>query len=319
MDHVTRDGLDQSLLQALQTDGRAPFSRIARDLGVSERTVARRYQRLRAHGLRVVGQPVPSRLGLTRWLLRMHCTPDAAGTIADALARRPDTSWVTLASGGTELYCALNARTAEDRDALLLRKLPRNPHVLSVSAHCMMRIFVGETSTWHGTRFAPQAAAPAVDSGAAAATPLSLDATDRALFTELARDARVPLPELAAATGRSPSSVQRHLDRLRSEGALSLAVDFDPRILGFHMATRLWMNVAPAHLRTVGEALATHPQIAFAAAVTGTSNLVANGVFRDPAELYDYIDRCIGPLPGIQTMETAPTLREVKRLTPAIP
>lgn len=319
MDHVTFDDLDQRLLQALQLDGRSHFSRIARDLDVSERTIARRYQRLRARGLRIVGQPVPSRLGLTRWLLRLHCTPDAAGTIAEALARRPDTSWVTLASGGTELYCALNARTADDRDALLLRKLPRTPHVLSVSAHCMMRIFVGETSTWHATRFPAPDTAPAVDSGALACTPLSLDATDRTLFTELARDARAPLPELAAATGRSPSSVQRHLDRLRAEGALSLAVDFDPRLLGYHLATRLWMNVSPAHLRTVGESLATHPQIAFAAAITGTSNLVANGIFRDPAQLYDYIDQHIGPLPGIQTVETAPTLREVKRLAPAVP
>ncbi|MFJ2766340.1 Lrp/AsnC family transcriptional regulator [Streptomyces sp. NPDC087300] len=319
MDHDSLDELDQRLLQALQLDGRAPFSRIARDLDVSERTVARRFQRMRPRGLRIVGQPVVSRLGLTRWLLRLHCTPDAAGTIADALARRPDTSWVTLASGGTELYCALNARNADERNALLLDRLPRTPQVVSVSAHCMMRIFVGATSTWHATRFGPHDLTPAVDSGAGQAPPLSLDATDRVLFTELAKDGRATLPELAAATGRSPSSVQRHLDRLRGEGALVFAVDFDPQLLGFHMATRIWLNVMPKHLRTVGEALATHPQIAFAAAITGASNLVASGIFRGPGDLYDYVDRHIGGLPGIQGIETAPTLREVKRLAPAVP
>ncbi|MFD7491159.1 Lrp/AsnC family transcriptional regulator [Streptomyces sp. NPDC059832] len=318
MDRDTMDDLDQHLLRALQLDGRAPFSRIARDRSVSERTVARRYQRLRALGLRIIGQPVSSRLGLSRWLLRLHCTPDAAGTIAEALARRPDTSWVTLASGGTELYCAFNARTAEERNALLLGKLPRTPRVLSVSAHCMMRIFVGATSTWHATRFEPQGTAAAVDSGSSTAAPLGLDATDHILFTELARDGRATLPELAAAAGRSPSSVQRHLDRLRGEGALNLSVDFDPQLLGYHMATRIWLNVAPAHLRIVGETLATHSQIAFAAAITGTSNLVASGIFRDPADLYDYIDQRISRLPGIQSIETAPTLREVKRLAPAV-
>ncbi|MFD7064209.1 Lrp/AsnC family transcriptional regulator [Streptomyces sp. NPDC059906] len=316
MDSGALDQLDPQLLEALQLDGRTPFSRLALRLDVSERTVARRYQRLRSLGLRIVGQPVPDRLGLVRWLLRLRCTPDAAGTIADALARRPDTTWVTLASGGTELYCAVNTRSTDERNALLLRKLPRTPHVLSVSAHCMMRIFVGTTSTWHATRFRP--ASPAVDSGAPA-TPLTLDATDRVLFAELARDGRATLPELAAAAGRSPSSVQRHLDRLRTEGALSFSVDFDPELLGYHMATQLWLDVAPAHLRTVGETLATHPAIAFAAAITGPSNLVASGVFRTPADLYDYIDRHIGPLPGIQSIETAPTLREVKRLAPALP
>ncbi|WP_405803034.1 Lrp/AsnC family transcriptional regulator [Streptomyces sp. NBC_01187] len=326
MDSVDLDALDQDLLEALQFDGRAPFSHLARRLGVSERTVARRYQRLRGLGLRIVGRPNPTRLGLVRWLLRLRCTPDAAGTIADALARRPDTSWVTLASGGTELYCAVNTRTSDERNALLLHKLPRTPHVLSVSAHCMMRTFVGATSTWHATRFRP--ATPAVDSAVTPADavdsgtrvgPLSLDATDRTLFAELARDGRATLPELSKATGRSPSSVQRHLERLRGEDALDLSVDFDPQLLGYHMSTQIWLNVAPAHLRTVGETLAGHPAIAFAAAITGTSNLVASGVFRTPADLYDYIDRRIGPLPGIQNLETTPTLREVKRLAPALP
>ncbi|MFH8369768.1 Lrp/AsnC family transcriptional regulator [Streptomyces sp. NPDC018031] len=318
MDPGALDELGQRLLEALQHDGRAPFSRIARQLDVSERTVARRYQRLRGMGLRIVGQPNTARLGLVRWLLRLHCTPDAAGTIAEALARRTDTSWVTLASGGTELYCALNTRTADERNALLLEKLPRTPKVLSVSAHCMMRIFVGATSTWHATRFGAAPHEAPVDSGSAR-SPLPLDATDRVLFAELARDGRATLPELSAAAGRSPSSVQRHLERLRAEGALDLLVDFDPQLLGYHMTTRLWLNVAPAHLRTVGEALATHSAIAFAAAITGTSNLVASGVFRTPADLYDYIDRHIGPLPGILSIETAPTLRELKRLAPALP
>ncbi|MBB5938781.1 Lrp/AsnC family transcriptional regulator [Streptomyces zagrosensis] len=318
MDSSALGEADQHLLHLLQLDGRAPFSHLAHCLEVSERTVARRYQRLRTLGLRIVGQPVPARLGLTRWLVRLHCTPDAAGTIAKALARRSDTSWVTLASGGTELYCAVTTRTADERDALLLHKLPRTPHVLSVGAHCMMRIFAGATSTWHGSRLLPATSAGAVDSGART-PPLKLDATDRTLFTELAADGRATLPELGAATGRSPSSVQRHLERLRGEGALCFAVDFDPVLLGYHMSTRLWMRVAPAHLRTVGETLATHPEIPFAAAVTGTSNLVASGVFRDAHELYDYLDQRIGPLPGIQSIETAPVLREIKRLAPTIP
>ncbi|MGW1280384.1 Lrp/AsnC family transcriptional regulator [Streptomyces tsukubensis] len=304
------DRLDELLLRALQLDGRAHFSGIARDLGVSERTLGRRYRRLCALGLRVVGRPVASRLGLTRWLLRLHCAPDAAGTVAEALARRPETSWVTLAAGGSELYCAVDVRAADGSDAPLLRKLSRTPQVLSMSAHCMLHVFAGATSTWHATRFRPEHTAPAADSGA----PLPLDAADRTLFIELSRDGRASVPELAAAAGLSPSSVRRRLDRLRDGGALSFGVDFDPRLTGYHLITRLWLDVSPACLHTVGRALAADPRIAFAAAVTGDANLVASGVFRDPAELYTYIDRDVGPLPGVHTLRTAPTLREVKRL-----
>lgn len=48
MDSVTLDPVDLRLLHALQIDGRAAFSRIADVLGVSDRTVARRFGRLRA-------------------------------------------------------------------------------------------------------------------------------------------------------------------------------------------------------------------------------------------------------------------------------
>ncbi|MFJ8435970.1 AsnC family transcriptional regulator [Kitasatospora sp. NPDC094019] len=319
MDRDTVDELDQHLLRALQLDGRAPFSRIAREHDVSERTVARRYRRLRGLGLRIVGRPVSNRLGLSRWLLRLHCAPPATATIAEDLARRSDTSWVTLTADSTELYCALDAPTADEPATLLLEKLLRTPQVLTAGAHRMLHVFVGATSTWHSTRYGPRNTAAAAHSPAPPTTPLDVDTTDRILFQELARDGRATLPELAAAAHRSPSSIQRHLDRLRDAGALNLSVDFDPRLLGYRTATRIRLNVAPAHLRTVGEALATHPQIAFAAATTGTSNLVANGIFRDPAELYDYLHHRIGPLPGIHHTETAMTLREIKRLalTPA--
>ncbi|WKU42939.1 Lrp/AsnC family transcriptional regulator [Streptomyces sp. VNUA116] len=322
MGSVTLDAVDQGLLRALQLDGRAAFSLIARQLGVSERTVGRRYGALRTLGLRVVGQPVPARLGMTRWLLRIQCTPDSAGTIAGALARRADTSWISLASGGTELYCAVTTPGPHERDALLLDKLPRTPHLVQISAHCLLRLFTDITSTWYATGIpfrrrgtgaggAPPPRCDVIDLTA----PLGLDDIDHALVAALAEDGRAGLPELAAAAGCSPSSIQRRLQRLRSQGALGFCVDFAPRHLGYHLMTHLWLRVAPGELSAIGRALASHPEIAFAAATTGPHNLVASGVFRGDHDLYDYLDRRIGSLAGVQAIETAPILREVKRLT----
>ena len=50
------DAVDRQIVHAMQVDGRAPFSRWRRSLGVSEQTVARRWRRLRADGVvRVLG------------------------------------------------------------------------------------------------------------------------------------------------------------------------------------------------------------------------------------------------------------------------
>jgi DNA-binding Lrp family transcriptional regulator len=50
----------------------------------------------------------------------------------------------------------------------------------------------------------------------------------------------------------------------------------------------------------------------FAAATTGATNLVATVICPDMAGLYDYLTRRIGPLPGVERVETAPALRHVK-------
>lgn len=62
--NLSFDHLDRCLIQALQFDGRVPFSRIAEVLGVSDQTVSRRYTRLRTAGLiRVIGLTDPAVLG----------------------------------------------------------------------------------------------------------------------------------------------------------------------------------------------------------------------------------------------------------------
>ena len=125
------DELDRGLVHALQLDGRVPFARIAEVLEVSEHTVARRYRRLRTAGvLRVVGAVDGFRLGYASWTVRLRCTPDAAGAIAVALARRSDTFWVHVLSGGTEISCNLQAGSDAERDGFLLEKLPGTRRVL---------------------------------------------------------------------------------------------------------------------------------------------------------------------------------------------
>lgn len=110
------DDLDRALVHALQIDGRASFRQIAEVVGTSEHTIARRYRRLRLQGLlRVVGMLDGTRFGQTSWAVRLVCTPDAAGPVAEALARREDTVWVRLLSGGTEIACGVPVRRGRGR------------------------------------------------------------------------------------------------------------------------------------------------------------------------------------------------------------
>jgi DNA-binding Lrp family transcriptional regulator len=233
--------------------------------------------------------------------------------VADALARRADTSWVSLTSGGTEITCITRTRDRDETDSLLLHKLPRTPRIISVSAHCLLRAVAG-THGWPGRTSAlttPEVErlrwrAPAADG------PTELD---ERLLPVLAEDGRADHPTLAKATGWSESTVRRRLDQLRHNELLYFDVDVDPLLIGYASETILWLTVAPASLGAVAETLATHPEIAYAAATTGPSNLVAFAVCRDHGALYDYLATRLGAVPGLRHVESAPVIRRTKRST----
>ncbi|MGK5674463.1 Lrp/AsnC family transcriptional regulator [Micromonospora sp. URMC 106] len=317
MDPLTLDELDRQLAHALQIDGRAPFSQIAAVLGTSDRTIARRYRRLRSAGaLRVVGLPHAAALGHVDWLVRMRCTPDAAVPVATALARRADTSWVTLLSGGTEITCITRTRAQTAEGELLLQKLPRSPRITTVTAHCMLRAVAG-TNGWPGRTAAlepAQVAAlrPAPEAAAPPGERITLTTADNHLLTALAKDGRASNPSLAAATGWSETTVRRRIAQLHRSDVLYFDVEIEPALFGYTAEAMLWLTVAPAALTAVTRALATHPQIGYAAATTGPANVAASVICQDLTELYEYLANGIGALPGVSRAETAPVVRRVK-------
>ncbi|WP_439384293.1 Lrp/AsnC family transcriptional regulator [Amycolatopsis lexingtonensis] len=308
------DDLDRRLAHALQLDGRASFSTIASVLGVSDQTVARRYRKLRSSGvLRVVGVPEVAPLGQVHWLIRLGCVPDAAAAIAAALARRDDTQWVSLMSGGTEIVCFIRAPLREETDGLLLGQLPKTPRVVSMTAYRLLRRFAGGPAGWPGRSSALSAAEVAALRRPPASTVYRPEPGDPALLAALAHDGRADMSTLAAASGRSESTVRRRLEALRTSGALYFDVEVDAALLGYPLTATLWLTVAPSALESAGQALATHPQVAFAAATTGPANLVANVGCRDDAALYSYLADDLGGLPGVRQVETAPMIRTLKR------
>jgi DNA-binding Lrp family transcriptional regulator len=311
------DLLDTQLLHALQLDGRAPFSTIAEVLGVSDQTIARRYSRLHdARRLRVRGLSDAQRLRDTRWIVRVQCTPNAAAAAADALARRPDTSWISLTSGGTEIVCVVRTASGEQDNRLLLQTLPRNRFVVAMTAHCVLHTFFGDPAglinklgSLSKAQVARLRRPPVVDADG----PVSLSAVDRKLLALLEHDGRATFAELAAATDASQTTVRRRLAELRANGTLYFDVDFDQALLDLHVRAMVWLSVAPSQLAAVGEALSGHPETAYVAATTGASNLYASVVCADTAALYTYLTTRIARLTGIERIETVPIVRSVKR------
>ncbi|GAA2625123.1 Lrp/AsnC family transcriptional regulator [Streptomyces axinellae] len=319
---------DMALVHALQVNGRASFREIADALGISDQTAARRWSRLRSAGrLRVLGLTDPLRLGDSIWLVRVRCTPDAATSLGEAMARRPDTTWVHLSSGGTEINCSVRTRGPGLEESLLLQKLPRTPQVVDVSAHCSLHMFFGRHLSPINKRGplspAQVAALTPPDAPAERATesapPVTLDDSDRHLLDLLARDGRAAPADLATATGLSPSTVRRRIAELRAAGALYFDVEYHADVLQQSFRAALWLEIDPSHLAEAGATLAAHPEVAFATAVTGTANLYASIDTTTAQSFYRYLTESVAALPGLRHTATSPTHRTLKGPGPYLP
>ena len=313
------DDVDRQLLHALIIAPRAPFKLLGDVIGVSDQTVARRYRRLaQAADLRVHGAVNGQRAGWVDWLVRIQASPGSAERIAATLARRPDTRWVRLFSGGAEITCTLQARTPEQPTALFLRGLPGSRHVTGITAHSILHIFspVGY-SGYAGALDDAQAAAlraPADETPPEAGpTPAAVRPEDESLLAALARDGRTPVSELAAATHWHESTVRRRLAELQRAGVLYFDLDVNEEILGISARVMMWLSVEPAHLDAAGRALSAHAEVPFVAATTGPTNLVVSAVFGDTAQLYAYLTTRLTGIPGLRSVETAPVIATVKR------
>lgn len=311
------DSLDVQLIYALQLDGRAPFSLIGEVLGVSDQTIARRYNRLRSAGLlRVRGLIEPDLVGLTSWIIRVQCTPNAAAPVAEALARRPDTAFVSLISGGTEVTCSIRTRAGEDSSHLLLDALPRSRGVNGISAQCVLHTYFGGVLSLvnKSGRLTPDQVAalqpPALEPRVTEGTRVTEG--DGALLAALGLDGRTTYSDLAASTGWSQTTVRRRITDLRDSGMLYFDVDFHPSLLDITARAMVWLTVSPAQLDAAGRAMAGHPETAYVAATTGTANLYAAVMCPSTEALYTYLTGSIAQLPGLQQVETILAMRTVK-------
>lgn len=290
------DALDAQILHALELSPRVSFRRIAGVVGASEQTVARRYQRLRRAGVvRVVGLVNPQVYGEAQWIARIRAKPDRISQLGDALARRPEVTHANILSGWTELVCVIRAPVGENREGLLLQQLPRTTSVIDVSVDLVLHAF-GQPATaqWtgYGHKLSSEQAHQILGEPITQVVPgrlITPTAQDRPLLDALAEDGRATQALLAERTGWSMARVARRVAALEAAGTLVYDVDVLGERLGFHLNAMLWLTIAPQHIHRVGEQIAAHDEVAFAAAVGGRNNLMAVVICRDADDLYRYL------------------------------
>lgn len=308
----TLDDTDRRIAAALLASPRASWRDVAYSLELSERTVLRRAAPLYADGtLRATAVLNPAYVpDVIPLALRIRCRPTKIQQVARALSRRSDTTWVDVLGSGDEISAVFFLDGPEARNSLLLRDLPATDAVRSWDAYTLLRVFPN-AFRWTAGLLSPEQTERLMPAAPIAPpTPLAID---DALIRALIEDGRATYTDLARRAGTTPLTARRRLDTIVRGQVVRLATEVDLALLGIHAEALLWITVQPGALGETAQILSNHPQVRFAAATTGSANLLVAVAAADLNALYEFLTTTIGPVSQIAGVEITPLLATAKR------
>ena len=321
------DDIDRRIIHALGYDIRMPFAKIGAALGMAEQTVARRYQAMVRGGVLQCTALIDSlALGVSQAILRITPVPGSGATLASALGRHPDMSWVNLTS--SQVMAVHRPKSATERDQMVTDQLPKTSLVQSISSHTVVRRYpLGARMPSFPELFSPDQidglkevaeerfsviTERERDERSRRAT-LQLDADDQKLVTMLEGDARLSYAKIADNLGWTPARAAGRLRELVDSGVVYLDLDVSLPQLGVTLAAIIWGKVPVRHLDAAGSAVGSLPEVPFVCATTGTTNLMASALCRDTSHLYEVMTAGFGDLAGVDDIEVTPVVRQIKQ------
>ena len=308
------DDLDRRIVAALQADPRGSWSQLGAVVGVSETTVLRRVQRLRDHGLLVVvGAPDALRCGLGQpSLLLFRAQPGDAPRLASLLAERPDVRYVALLTGRHDVICELISPDRRYLSQVLTRELPPTGAFTSSTTSVVLKTFKTQDQ-WSRTLLDAEVAVEVQEPSAAPVERPRLDEMDMRLLSALVPDGRRSYSDLSAELGLSETAIARRTNALTAAKQLYFVAMVDPAALGFELEVWLYLRVELTALESAGQALAGMAPVRYVSATAGHSDLACEAIFRDTAELYEFVTGTLSRLPGIREIEIDVVTESVKR------
>lgn len=125
------DDIDYGIIRALQGNARLPFTQIAKDLGVTEKTIRMRVQQLQDEGaLSLVGIVNPVKAGFhVQAMIQVAVDAEKLDDVVATLNETVEIRLIVLTSGEYQLFTQVLVTSYEELSQFLLKKLHKIPGI----------------------------------------------------------------------------------------------------------------------------------------------------------------------------------------------
>lgn len=146
--------------------------------------------------------------------------------------------------------------------------------------------------------------------------PAPLDAYSLALLSELQRDSRQTVQQLADAVGLSPTPCWKRIKEMEASGVIrGYTALVDREKVGLNLAVIVEANLkehTAEQVRRFEEAVAACPQIVRCLSTTGQADYVMTVLVADVKRYEQFLHETIFKLPGVTHVRSSIVLKELK-------
>jgi Lrp/AsnC family transcriptional regulator for asnA, asnC and gidA len=137
------DEIDQRIIEALQQDGRRPFTKIAADLGISEASVRQRVAHLiNTQVMQIVAVTNPIKLGFSlASMVGIRVSGDRLLEVAQEIAAFDEVIYLILCAGRFDLLAEVVCRDNDHFLEFLTEKLYKVPGVQQAETSMYLRVY----------------------------------------------------------------------------------------------------------------------------------------------------------------------------------
>lgn len=295
------NAVDAAIVSRLQENARAPLTKIADDLELSEAYVRRRLRLLLDHdvlAITAVADPRVFGLESMAWI-GLEVEHAKATDVAERLLQLPDVDYVVVTLGRFRVMAEVACESIDHLYQVVLQ-LRQLPSVRRIETFVYMRL-LRQQFVWQ-TAGAVNERAPVQWQGAQ-----HLDELDLSIIRALQHDGRASFREMASDLGITQRAASARYKSLVESGVLRITAVLNPSRLGMRAMAWLGIQLSPnADLERVGAAIGAMPEVSYLVVVSGRFDLMGEIVATDHAELIELLQDRVGGLDGIGGIEMMP-------------
>ncbi|MCP1411931.1 Lrp/AsnC family transcriptional regulator [Paenarthrobacter sp. A20] len=307
--------LDLEILNALQINPRAEWSRVADALGLSGPTVARRWQALAGDRLAWITPSPGQRYLNAGWsaFIQLSSLPGETEALIQRLCAEPAFGTVSMVSGSHDVFIDCFASSHDELMDIVTDSFPKLPGVTHREVVFVTKLY-RQASEWRSGTLEPARARQVSSQSKAAPAGYSFDRLDAALLEELAKDGRASWADLGVACGVSPQTARRRVERFLASGYVTLRCDASTAANRGLREVTLMLNIPAQFVDQVGRYFAAQSNCRLCAQVLGTQNMVVTLWVRDYLEAQAFERELAERAPGSTVISRQAVVRTYKRL-----